>query len=766
MQHLYSPLIALLLWAATLHVAYAAPPAPTESNPVYYLNLEARRSEASHLIRDLSPDRSGTDVTAQVYAGTLTTVELGVGLAATADALPVSYGQTLTVGAEARFLYVAADPGSESNFTLAVGRDDNGNNQFDPQEELCRSADPSVAVQVCSLDKNTLAPGTYWLSVNQPEGTATAVDLLISDGSSLAAFALADAPAAVTLGQPFDARLFWQAPPVIGTTRAGVIEIVDQSVPAPVMAPIGFRLTRLPADVAKSAHIPEDGLLAPGETTTYTITVLPEPAAILEGITVYTLTDTLPDGVTYVAGSANVTPTSANGNTLVWQLDTQGDTTTVTYQTQVGLDTRGVLTNTVVATLDLLGSSSTTAAAAVEVADVILDIFMDAPTAVAVSPITYTFTIVNEGVSTSEPLTVQTVVPVNALHHGGGTIDADGIVTWQLPPLAAGDTTEVQMAVDVLVGMKQLGQPAQAAAASAPDIVGGGLAEPGEWPWQVALLYKANNIQFCGGSLIAPDLVLTAAHCLQRGSTERVADRISVWVGAHDLTELEQGQIIDISYAALHTNYDPYTLDYDIALLRLAEPAQLSATVQLVQLATRADEDRYRPGTVAAVTGWGSLASGGQYPDILHEVSVGIVDQNSCNTAYSTLFDIPDYITDRMICAGFPEGGKDSCQGDSGGPLVVPDGMGGWLQVGIVSWGSAPEDQPKCAAAGYPGVYASVPTLLNWIEGPGQSTYMGPEYAEVTDGSGRPGRTALGYGALVGTVVGQWERVFLPTVAK
>ncbi|MFM7582668.1 MAG: isopeptide-forming domain-containing fimbrial protein, partial [Caldilinea sp.] len=333
MQHLYSPLIALLLWAATLHVAYAAPPAQTESNPVYYLDLEARRSEASHLISALSPDISGTDVTAQVYAGTLTTVVLGVGLAATADALPVSYGQTLTVGAEARFLYVAVDPGDESNFTLAVGRDDNGNNQPDPQEELCRSADPSVSVQVCSLDKNTLAPGSYWLSVDQPEGTATAADLLISDGSTLAAFALADAPAAVTLGQPFDARLFWQAPPVIGTTRAGVIEIVDQSVPAPVMAPIGFRLTRLPADVAKSVYIPGDELLAPGETATYTITVLPEPAAILEGITVYTLTDTLPDGVTYVACSASVTPTSTSGNTLVWQLDTQWVETTVTYQT-------------------------------------------------------------------------------------------------------------------------------------------------------------------------------------------------------------------------------------------------------------------------------------------------------------------------------------------------------------------------------------------------------------------------------------------------
>jgi secreted trypsin-like serine protease len=765
MRHLSSPLIALLLWAATLHVAYAAPPAPTANTPVYYLDLEARRSEASHLIRALSPNISGTDITAQVYAGTLTTVELGVGLAATADTLPVSYGQTLTVSAGARFLYVAVDPGSESNFTLAVGRDDNGNNQPDPQEELCRSADPSVAVQVCSLDKNTLVPGSYWLSVDQPEGTAAAADLLISDGSTLAAFALADVPAAVTSGQPFDARLFWQAPPVIGTARAGVIEIVDQSVPTPVMAPIGFRLTRLPADVAKSVYIPEDELLAPGETFSYIITVLPEPAAILEGITVYTLTDTLPDGVTYVAGSASVTPTSTSGNTLVWQLDTQGVATAITYRTQVGLDTRGVLTNTVVATLDLLGSSSTTAAAAVEVADVILDILMSAPTAVAASPITYTFTIVNEGVSDSDPLTVYTVVPVNAQHSSGGTVDEDGVVTWQLPPLAAGDTTEVQMAVEVFLGMTQLGQRAQVAAAT-PDIVGGGMAEPGEWPWQVALLRKDTNRLLCGGSLIAPDLVLTAAHCLDGDSTERVADRISVWVGAHDLTELDQGQIIDVSYAALHTNYDPYTTDYDIALLRLAEPAQLSAAVQLVQLATRADENRYRPGTVAAVTGWGSLAWRGDSPDILHEVSVGMVDQDACNAAYSTLYGVPDSITDRMICAGFPEGGKDSCQGDSGGPLVVPDGMGGWLQVGIVSWGAAPEDQPQCAAAGYPGVYASVPTLLSWIEGPGQATYMGPEYAMVTDGSERPGRTVLDYGALVGTVVGQWERVFLPTVTK
>ncbi len=542
-----------------------------------------------------------------------------------------------------------------------------------------------------------------------------------------------------------------------------------RALPDGMEAPSLFDSATLAAkiDVAKSAYIPEDGLLAPGETISYTITVLPEPAAILEGITVYTLTDTLPDGVTYVAGSASVTPTSTSGNTLVWQLDTQGVATAITYRTQVGLDTRGVLTNTVVATLDLLGSSSTTAAAAVEVADVILDILMSAPTAVAASPITYTFTIVNEGVSDSDPLTVYTVVPANAQHSSGGTVDEDGVVTWQLPPLAAGDATEVQMAVEVLVGMTQLGQVAQTTvAAAAPDIVGGGLAEPGEWPWQVALLDKDINVQFCGGSLIAPDLVLTAAHCLGEDSTERVADRISVWVGAHDLTELDQGQIIDVSYAALHTNYDPYTTDYDIALLRLAEPAQLSAAVQPVQLAMRADENRYRPGTVAAVTGWGSLAWMGDYPDILHEVSVGMVDRDACNAAYSTLFGEPNVITDRMICAGFPEGGKDSCQGDSGGPLVVPDGMGGWLQVGIVSWGRAPEDQPQCAAAGYPGVYASVPTLLSWIEGPGQATYMGPEYAMVTDGSGRPGRTALDYGALVGTVVGQWERVFLPTVAK
>lgn len=734
---------------------------------IYYLDLDTRRDQASYLLNDLYPAQSGAGVTAQVYAGALTTVDLGVGLAATGEALPVSYGQTLTVGAEARFLYVAADPGGQRHVTLVIGRDDNGNDQYDPEEELCRSAVSSAVVQVCSLDKNMLVPGNYWLYVVQPEGTATTVDLLISDGSALAGFALAAAPAAVTLGQPFDVRLFWQAPLPIGAARAGVIEIVDQSALAQVMAPIGFRLTRLPTDVTKSAHLPDDELLSPGETIPYTITVLPEPAAIHEGITVYTLTDTLPDGVTYVAGSATVTPTSISGNTLVWRLDTQGVTTTVRYQVQVGMATRGLLTNTVVATLDLPNAGATASATVVEVADVILDISMAAPTAIAGGPITYTFTITNEGVGASDPLTVRTVVPANTLHRSGGSVDADGVVTWQLPALAAGGATQVQMAVDPLgVGMAQLGQAARTTAASAaPDIVGGGPADPGAWPWQVALLGKASNRQFCGGSLIAPDLVLTAAHCLEK-ITERVADIISIWVGAHDLTELDQGQIIDVSYVALHPGYDPYSLDYDIALLRLAEPAQLSAAVQPVQLATRADEDRYRPGTVAAVTGWGELAYGGESPDILHEVSVGIVDQNACDAVYSTLAGEPGIITDRMICAGFPEGGKDSCRGDSGGPLVVPDGAGGWLQVGIVSWGGAPEDQPKCAAAGYPGVYASVPTLLNWIEGPGQSTYMAPEYVEVTDGSGRPGGTAIAYGALVSTVVGLWERVFLPTVVK
>ncbi|XP_049779308.1 trypsin alpha-3-like [Schistocerca cancellata] len=117
-------------------------------------------------------------------------------------------------------------------------------------------------------------------------------------------------------------------------------------------------------------------------------------------------------------------------------------------------------------------------------------------------------------------------------------------------------------------------------------------------------------------------------------------------------------------------------------------------TLQTVSLGTTEPS----AGTAVTITGWGDLSSGGSSPTQLQAVTTSIVARASCNIAYG------GEITQRMICAGEDEGGKDSCQGDSGGPLVE-----GSTQYGIVSWGRG------CAQAGYPGVYANVANLRSWV---------------------------------------------------
>ncbi|XP_049809290.1 trypsin delta-like [Schistocerca nitens] len=103
-------------------------------------------------------------------------------------------------------------------------------------------------------------------------------------------------------------------------------------------------------------------------------------------------------------------------------------------------------------------------------------------------------------------------------------------------------------------------------------------------------------------------------------------------------------------------------------------------------------------GTAVTITGWGDLSYGGNHTEQLLAVTTHIVERSECNAAYG------GRITERMICAGEKEGGKDSCQGDSGGPLVV-----GSTQYGVVSWGTG------CAYPGYPGVYSNVPAVRSWI---------------------------------------------------
>ena len=233
---------------------------------------------------------------------------------------------------------------------------------------------------------------------------------------------------------------------------------------------------------------------------------------------------------------------------------------------------------------------------------------------------------------------------------------------------------------------------------AAVEIVGGREAEEGEWPWQVALMfpplieYYFGVGQFCGGTLIAPDWVLTAAHCVE----ELTRFDLYIVTGRHRLSS-DQGQELSVAQIIIHEDYAYATSDSDIALIQLSAPS----TAQPVNL----DPPPFTPGQLATAIGWGNTENGNPYSasDVLMEVDVPIVSQDACRDAYG------DELTDTMLCAG--DEGMDSCQGDSGGPLMIPidADSGQWGQIGIVSWGNG------CGLGGYPGVYTNLQLFRDWI---------------------------------------------------
>lgn len=222
----------------------------------------------------------------------------------------------------------------------------------------------------------------------------------------------------------------------------------------------------------------------------------------------------------------------------------------------------------------------------------------------------------------------------------------------------------------------------------------------------------------CGASFIGDKWVLTAAHCVDDVST----DLLKVNVGEYDLSNgAENAKAIKRIYT--HPDYKlDFELNNDIALIELVESGDNPA-ITLVDLASA--EQFAQQNSTVTVTGWGGrlgydFGKGptADFPDILHQVDLQLLTNEKCrNILARSSTDILEGtftpgsvgITDAMICAFIPGGGKGSCQGDSGGPLMINTNEG-WQQIGIVSWGIG------CAADGFPGVYTRTAVFSNWIK--------------------------------------------------
>ncbi|XP_056303332.1 chymotrypsin-like elastase family member 1.4 [Danio aesculapii] len=232
-------------------------------------------------------------------------------------------------------------------------------------------------------------------------------------------------------------------------------------------------------------------------------------------------------------------------------------------------------------------------------------------------------------------------------------------------------------------------------------VVGGEIAKPNSWPWQISLQFLSglNYYHTCGGTLITPGWVLTAAHCVDIPRNWRVI------LGDHDITKQEgHEQSLTVSRVYIHPNWNTESVSsgYDIALLQLSTDATLNS---YVKLATLPPAGQVLPhNNECYITGWGRTQTGGSTSSQLKQALLPVVDHNTCSRSdwWGSI------VKDTMVCSG---GGNESgCQGDSGGPLnCLVNGT--YVVHGVTSFVSA----AGCNTNKKPTVFTRVSAYNSWI---------------------------------------------------
>lgn len=290
-----------------------------------------------------------------------------------------------------------------------------------------------------------------------------------------------------------------------------------------------------------------------------------------------------------------------------------------------------------------------------------------------------------------------------------------------------------------ILGIAALGlstlTPANAVApVTKPAVVGGSGVSVSDVPWQV--LFIMDEAIVCGGSLVSPTQIVSAAHCF----TDQPLGDIQAWAGVTNMSDRSNASALSIKSITSHPNFNSSTYANDIALVTLAAPvpARLGATT--IGLPVRQDAAAWpAAGTTATISGWGEtdpavlVAS-----DPLQAATVEVLASPSEATCglYGAL-----YLPAEQVCAGQIEGAVDACEGDSGGPLTVYVN-GEPLLAGISSTGFG------CAAAGYPGLYVRTTSYLDWLAANGVdlSVAGGTAWVDIpgSDRDGQPANFVVG----------------------